>query len=68
MTAEAIETAVQGRPFRAFTVRLANGLQIQIQNQEHVAVHPDGKTFIIFEPNGGYRIVDIPLVTDLSVN
>lgn len=68
MTTEAIKTAVQSRPFRAFTVRLANGLQFQIQSQEHVAVHPDGKTFIIFEPNGGYRIVDIPLVTDLSVN
>ena len=68
MTAEAIKTAVQSRPFRAFTVCLANGLQIQVQSQEHVAVHPDGKTFIIFEPNGGYRIVDIPLVTDLSVN
>ncbi len=68
MTTEAIKTAVQSRPFRPLTVRLANGLQIQIQSEEHVAVHPDGKTFIIFEPNGGYRIVDIPLVTDLSVN
>ncbi len=68
MTTEAIKTAVQSRPFRAFTVSLANGLQIRIQSQEHAAVHPDGKTFIVFEPNGGYRIVDIPLVTDLSVN
>src|SRR4051812_4082598 len=57
MTTEAIKTAVQSRPFRPFTVRLANGLQIQIQSEEHVAVHPDGKTFVIFEPNGGYRIV-----------
>jgi hypothetical protein len=42
-------------------------LQIPIQTQEHIAVHPDGKTFIVFEASGGYRIVDIPLVTDLSV-
>ena len=68
MRAEAIKTAVQSRPFKPFTVRLANGLQIQIASHEHVAVHPDGKTFVIFELNGGYRIVDIPLVTDLSVN
>ena len=68
MTTEAIKTAVQSRPFRPFIVSLANGLQIPIQSQEHVAVHPDGKTFIVFEPDGGYRIVDIPLVTDLSVN
>jgi hypothetical protein len=68
MTIEAIKTVVQSRPFRPFNLRLANGLQIQIPSQDHVALHPDGKTFVIFEPNGGYRIVDIPLVTDLLVN
>jgi hypothetical protein len=68
MTTEAIKTAIQRRPFRAFTVRLADGSQFQVQNQEHVAIHPDGKTFVILESAGGYRIVDIPLVTDLSLN
>jgi hypothetical protein len=68
MTTEAIRTAVQKRPFRPFSVRLADGSEIQIQSQDYVAVHPDGRTFIIFEPNGGYRIVDIPLVRDLSVD
>ena len=68
MTPEAIRDAVQRRPFRPFSVRLADGSQIQIQSQDYVALHPAGKTFVIFEPDGGYRIVDIPLVTDLSVN
>ena len=68
MTTEAIKTAVQSRPFRPFSVRLADGSQIQIQSQDNVALHPAGKTFVVFEPDGGYRIVDIPLVTDLSVN
>ena len=68
MTAEAIKTAIQRQPFRPFTVRLANGLQIQVPHQEHIALHPDGKTFVIFEPAGGYRMVDVPLVTDISVN
>jgi hypothetical protein len=68
MTTEAIRDAVQKRPFRPFSVCLADGSQIKIQSQDYVALHPAGKTFIIFEPDGGYRIVDIPLVTDLSVN
>ena len=68
MTTEAMKAAIQRRPFRAFTVRLADGSQFQIPSQDHVAIHPDGKMFVIFEPAGGYRIVDIPLVTDLSVN
>jgi hypothetical protein len=49
-------------------VRLANGSQIQVLSEDNVAIHPDGKTFVIFEPAGGYCIVDIPFVTDLSVN
>jgi len=68
MTTEVIKDAIQKRPFRPFSVRLANGLEIQIEDQDSVALHPVGKTFIIFEPDGGYRIVDIPLVTDMSVN
>ena len=68
MTTEAIRTVLQRQPFRPFTLNLANGLQIQVPDQEHIALHPDGKTFVIFEPAGGYRIVDIPLVTDISVN
>jgi hypothetical protein len=68
MLTEAIKTAVQSRPFRPISVRLANGSQIQIPSPDNVAVHPDGKTFVLFAPAGGYRIVDIPLVADLSVN
>jgi hypothetical protein len=68
MTSEAIKTAVQRRPFRPFNVRLANGSQIQVPSEDNVAIHPDGKTFVIFEPAGGYRIVDIPIVTELSEN
>lgn len=68
MTTEAIKTAVENRPFRPFTVRLANGAQIQIPTADRIALHPEGKTFIVFEAGGGYRIVDIPLVTDMAVN
>jgi len=68
MTSEAIKTAGQHRPFRPFSVRLASGSQIQVPSEDNVAIHPNGKTFVIFEPARGYRIMDLPLVTDLSVN
>lgn len=68
MTLEAINDAVETEPFRPFTVRLANGAQIEIDAEERIGVHPEGKTFVIFLKGGGYRIVDIPLVTDLLFN
>jgi len=68
MTSEAIKTAVQTRPFRLFSMRLANWSQFQIPSPGNLAVHPDGKPVLTIEPSGEYRILDIPLVTDLSVN
>ena len=55
MTSEAIKAAVRSSPFRPFSVRLANGSQIQISSQDNVAVHPDGKTFV----TGGDKEIDI---------
>ena len=68
MMLEAIKDAVQTQPFRPFTVRLAYGAQIEIDGEERIGIHPEGKTFVIFQKGGGYRIVDIPLVTDLLFN
>ena len=66
MTTKTIQKAVSQRPFRPFTLRLANGQRIRITEQERVAVHPEGKTLILFERDGGYRIVDIPLIAELQ--
>ena len=68
MTLEAIEDAVQTQPFRAFSVRLATGAQIKVESEARIGIHSEGKTFVKFLKGGGYRIVDIPLVTDLLSN
>jgi hypothetical protein len=66
MTIRTIQTAVGQRPFRPFTLRLANGQRIRVTDHDRVAVHPEGKTLILFERDGGYRIVDIPLIAKLQ--
>ena len=65
MTTKTIQTIVGKRPFRPFTIRLANGQRIRINDHDRVAVHPDAKTLFLFERDGGYRIVDIPLIAEL---
>ena len=65
MTTKIIQTAVGQRPFRPFTLRLANGQRIRISDHERVAVHPEGKSLILLERDGGYRMVDIPLIAKL---
>jgi hypothetical protein len=65
---EAISTAVQSRPFRPLGTRVADRLQVEIQNLDSLALHRDGREFRIFEPNGGFSIMDISLDTGLSLN
>ena len=66
MTREAIEEAMNRRPFRPFSLRLADGQLVQIQTEHLARVHPFAETMVIFEPKGGYRILDIPLITELQ--
>jgi len=68
VTTKTLQTAVGKRPFRPFTLRLANGQRIRVNDQDRVAVHPEGKTLIIFERDGGYHIIDIPLIAQLRTN
>jgi len=65
VTTKALQNVVAKRPFRPFTLRLANGQRIRVNDQDHVAVHPEAKALIIFERDGGFHIIDIPLIAQL---
>jgi hypothetical protein len=66
MTRAVIQKALENKPFRRFSVRLTDGRLVQIKGGHTAAVHPKGDTMIIFEEKGGYRIIDIALITELQ--
>lgn len=66
MMLQTIKKAAERRPFRPFSLRLADGSQVQIPRENYAAVHPAGKTMIVFEDDGGYRILDIARITELQ--
>ena len=66
MTRQVIQKAMTHKPFRRFSVRLSDGELVAIKGEHTAAVHPKGKTMIIFEQDGGYRIIDIALITELQ--
>ena len=68
VTTKTIQTAVTQRPFRPFTLRLANGQRIRVNDPDRAAVHPEGKSLFLFERGGGYRIVDIFLIAELQAS
>ena len=66
MTRQVIQKALAQKPFRRFSVRLTDGRLVQIRREHTAAVHPKGNTMIVFDNDGGYRIIDIALVTELQ--
>ena len=66
MTRQVIQKAITEKPFRRFSVRLSDGELVEVKGEQTAAVHPKGKTMIIFDEDGGYRIIDIGLITELQ--
>ena len=52
----------------SLAARLTSGVQIQIAAHDRIAPRPEEKVFTAFEEGGGYRIVNMPVVTDFAVN
>lgn len=66
MKDKVLANLITQRPFRRFTVRLANGARVRISDPDRVALHPDGGGLFIFEKDGGFRILNIPLIAELQ--
>ena len=65
MTRKVLQKAMTHKPFRRFAVRLTDGRLLQIKNEHTAAVHPKANTMVVFEDDGGYRIIDIALISEL---
>jgi len=66
MTHQAIKHALERRPFRPFQLRLSDGSLVDIERENQLGLHPHTKkTVVYFDPDGGYHILDMALVTAL---
>jgi hypothetical protein len=67
MTLEALRQLYDAQPFRAFVVHLADGRQIPVRHREYLAIGPQGRTFVVYQPDESLNIIDLPMVTALEV-
>lgn len=66
MTIDQLRAAQQAKPFRPFTLHLADGDVLTVPHQEFVAASPAGRTIIVFGPDDQMSIVDLLLVTRIQ--
>lgn len=60
---------VQGtRPFRPYTLELANGSEVPVPHPELLLINPKNpRTAVVAMPDGGFKIVDLLLVAAIHV-
>ena len=67
MQVKPLKDALKRRPFRPFSVRLASGESVQIDEEHQALIHPKTeKTLFVFDEDGGFQVLDIPQITELK--
>ena len=55
-----------GKPFRPFTVNLADGRSIPVSHPEFMALSPSANEIFVYQPTGTFDIVNLALVTSIT--
>lgn len=69
MHIETIRELHTARPFRPFTMHMADGRSVEVRHPEFMAMSPNGRTAIVFSPEGkkgAGHYINIMLVTDIE--
>jgi hypothetical protein len=67
MTTEQLRSTLQQRPFRPFTIRMADGRTFDVPHPDFAAQSPTGRTVIVFHDDDSYNLLDLLLMTELEV-
>ena len=68
MTISEFRNLLGAQPFRAFIIHLADGRSISVKHREFALPSPSGRTVIVYQPDDSFDIIDMLLVTSLTVN
>ena len=66
MRKEEIRKAMNGQPFKKFTLHLASGRKLKVEHPDFISIDPGGRTVIVFKLDGDWEAVDIPLVNSIE--
>ena len=67
MTIEKIRELCHAEPFRPFKLHFPDGRNIGVQHPDFIALSPTGRMVSVYQPNGSESIIDLMLVSDVSV-
>jgi hypothetical protein len=66
MTVEELRHHIKARPFRPFSLHVADGRTILVSHHDFILVSPSGRIIYVFQPDDSHDILDIMLITGIS--
>lgn len=67
MIAQELRAALQAKPFRSFTVRMADQRAFEIRHPDFLLLGPNGRTAFAFAQSGSeFSILDVMLMTEID--
>lgn len=66
MTIDKIKAAYEARPFKPFTIHLADGRVMPVSHPEFMAMLPGGRNIFVALEDGSYHIIDLLMVVSLG--
>lgn len=67
MTIEKLREVHQAKPFRPFSLYLADGGTIRVSHPESLAYSPSGRTIVVISPDDRTQFVDLLLVSRIEL-
>ena len=67
MTNKDLRDVYAARPFKPFTIHLADGRKVSVQHPDFMLVPPKSRVFVVYELRGGLRILNVEMVTEIRV-
>jgi hypothetical protein len=66
MTIDELRDAHLKRPFKPFTLELADGQRIPVPHPEFMTSAPKSRTIAVFTPRGTHKIIDLLMVVAID--
>ena len=67
MTVDQLRQVHRARPFRPFSLHLADRQKVAVRHPEFLAQSPSGRTVIVYGRDDAFDVIDLLLVTRLEI-
>ena len=68
MSFQQLDNVRNARPFRPFTLHMADGRAFDVPHPEFLSRSPSGRTIIVYDKEDNFSILDLLLMTELRVH